>query len=59
MRLDAPADHYFFSETASQFVTMGVVKRRLRLASISSMFHEIYAEDAMTLEKIAAFPGDC
>ena len=40
---------------ARHFVTLGVVKQRLRLASVSNKLHEIYAEDGMTLEQLMAF----
>jgi ParB family chromosome partitioning protein len=40
---------------ARHFVTPAIVKQRLRLASVSSMLHEVYAEDGMTLEQLMAF----
>ncbi|MDA9433476.1 ParB/RepB/Spo0J family partition protein [Bradyrhizobium sp. CCBAU 51627] len=40
---------------ARHFVTPVIVKQRLRLASVSSKLHEIYAEDGMTLEQLMAF----
>jgi ParB family chromosome partitioning protein len=40
---------------ARHFVTPAVVKQRLRLASVSPMLHEVYAEDGMTLEQLMAF----
>lgn len=40
---------------ARHFVTPAIVKQRLRLASVSSKLHEIYAEDGMTLEQLMAF----
>ena len=40
---------------ARHFVTPAIVKQRLRLASVSSKLHEVYAEDGMTLEQLMAF----
>src|SRR5216683_7091304 len=40
---------------ARHFVTPAVVKQRLRLASVSSKLHEVYAEDGMSLEQLMAF----
>src|ERR1700752_1754442 len=40
---------------ARHFVTPAIVKQRLRLASVSSKLHEVYAEDGMTLEQFMAF----
>ena len=40
---------------ARHFVTPAIVKQRLRLASVSSKLHEVYAEDGMTLEQLTAF----
>ncbi|MDX3971645.1 MAG: ParB/RepB/Spo0J family partition protein [Bradyrhizobium sp.] len=40
---------------ARHFVTPAIVKQRLRLASVSSKLHEVYAEDKMTLEQLMAF----
>src|ERR1700742_4505359 len=40
---------------ARHFVTPAIVKRRLRLASVSPKLHEVYAEDGMTLEQLMAF----
>jgi ParB family chromosome partitioning protein len=40
---------------ARHFVTPAIVKQRLRLASVSPKLHELYAEDAMTLEQLMAF----
>jgi ParB family transcriptional regulator, chromosome partitioning protein len=40
---------------ARHFVTPAVVKQRLRLASVSPMLHEVYADDGMTLEQLMAF----
>ena len=41
---------------AAQFMTTPtVVRQRLKLASVSPMLHEIYAEDGMTLEQLMAF----
>jgi ParB family chromosome partitioning protein len=40
---------------ARHFVTPAIVKQRLRLASVSPKLHEVYAEDAMTLEQLMAF----
>jgi ParB family chromosome partitioning protein len=37
------------------FVSVNVVKQRLRLATISPKLHEVYAEDGMTLEQLMAF----
>jgi ParB family chromosome partitioning protein len=40
---------------AAFFVSVAVVKQRLRLASLSPKLLELYAEDAMTLEQLMAF----
>ncbi|APG09511.1 DNA-binding protein [Bradyrhizobium japonicum] len=40
---------------ARHFVTPAVVKQRLRLASVSTKLHNVYAEDGMTLEQLMAF----
>ncbi|KFC62076.1 ParB domain-containing protein nuclease [Devosia sp. LC5] len=40
---------------AAFFTTAQVVKQRLRLAAVSPVLHEIYAEDGMTLEMLMAF----
>ena len=40
---------------ARHFVTVAIVKQRLRLASVSPKLHEVYAEDGMTLEQLMAF----
>jgi ParB family chromosome partitioning protein len=40
---------------ARHFVTPAIVKQRLRLASVSTTLHEVYAEDGMTLEQLMAF----
>lgn len=40
---------------ARHFVSPAIVKQRLRLASVSSKLHEVYAEDGMTLEQLMAF----
>ena len=40
---------------ARHFVTPAIVKQRLRLASVSTALHEVYAEDGMTLEQLMAF----
>lgn len=40
---------------AAFFVSVGVVKQRLRLASVSSKLLHIYAEDEMTLDQLMAF----
>ncbi len=40
---------------ARHFVTPGIVKQRLRLASVSPKLHDVYAEDGMTLEQLMAF----
>ena len=37
------------------FVSVTVVKQRLRLASVSPRLHDVYAEDAMTLDQLMAF----
>src|SRR5690606_14988784 len=37
---------------AAFFVDVKVVKQRLRLASVSSVLHDVYAEDGMTLEQL-------
>jgi ParB family transcriptional regulator, chromosome partitioning protein len=40
---------------AAFFVTVHVVKQRLRLASVSEKLLDIYADDGMTLEQLMAF----
>lgn len=40
---------------AAFFVSVAVVKQRLKLASVSPRLLEIYAEDGMTLEQLTAF----
>ena len=40
---------------AAFFVDVKVVKQRLRLASVSSMLHDVYAEDGTTLEQLMGF----
>ncbi|RTL79441.1 MAG: DNA-binding protein [Hyphomicrobiales bacterium] len=40
---------------AAFFVSVAVVKQRLRLASVSSALLEIYADDGMTLDQLMAF----
>ena len=40
---------------AAFFVDVKVVKQRLRLASVSTVLLDIYAEDGMTLEQLMAF----
>lgn len=40
---------------AAFFTTVQVVKQRLRLASVSPVLHDVYAEDGMTLEMLMAF----
>src|ERR1700726_4193847 len=40
---------------ARHFVTPAIVKQRLRLASVSSKLHDVYADDGMTLEQLMAF----
>lgn len=40
---------------AAFFVAVQVVRQRLRLASISPMLLEVYAEDGMTLDQLMAF----
>ena len=37
------------------FVSVAVVKQRLRLASVSPKLHEVYSEDDMTLDQLMAF----
>jgi ParB family chromosome partitioning protein len=37
------------------FVSVGVVKQRLRLASVSPKLHDAYAEDEMTLDQLMGF----
>jgi ParB family chromosome partitioning protein len=37
------------------FVSVAVVKQRLRLASVSPKLHEVYAEDEMALDQLMAF----
>ncbi len=37
------------------FVSVAVVKQRLRLASVSPKLHDVYAEDEMTLDQLMAF----
>ena len=41
---------------AAQFMTTpAVVRQRLKLASVSPVLHDVYAEDGMTLEQLMAF----
>jgi ParB/RepB/Spo0J family partition protein len=40
---------------AAFFVSVAVVKQRLRLASVSTRLLEVYAEDGMTLDQLMAF----
>ena len=40
---------------ASQFVSVGVVKQRMRLASVSPKLLDVYAEDGITLDQLMAF----
>src|SRR3546814_17491844 len=41
---------------AAPFMTTpAVVRQRLKLASVSTALHEIYAEDGMTLDQLMAF----
>ena len=40
---------------AHQFVSVAVVKQRLRLASVSPKLLEVYGEDGMTLDQLMAF----
>ncbi|WP_036280585.1 ParB/RepB/Spo0J family partition protein [Methylocystis sp. ATCC 49242] len=40
---------------AAFFVSVAVVKQRLRLASVSPMLLDVYAEDGMTLDQLMAF----
>jgi ParB family transcriptional regulator, chromosome partitioning protein len=37
------------------FVSVNVVKQRLKLASVSPTLLEVYAEDGMTLDQLMAF----
>jgi ParB family chromosome partitioning protein len=40
---------------ANHFVPVGVVKQRLKLASVSPRLLDVYAEDGMTLDQLMAF----
>lgn len=40
---------------AAFFVSVGVVKQRLKLASVSPVLLDVYAEDGMTLDQLMAF----
>src|SRR5271157_4366349 len=40
---------------AAFFVSVAVVKQRLRLASVSEKLLEVYAEDGMTLDQLMGF----
>ncbi len=40
---------------AAFFVSVNVVKQRLKLASVSPALHDVYAEDGMTLDQMMAF----
>jgi ParB family chromosome partitioning protein len=43
-------------EIAARFMTTpGIVRQRLRLANVSPVLHEVYADDGMTLEQLMAF----
>ena len=42
---------------ANQFVSVAVVKQRLRLASVSPKLLEVYGEDGITLDQLMAFHG--
>lgn len=43
-------------EIAARFMTTpGIVRQRLRLANVSSVLHQVYADDGMTLEQLMAF----
>jgi ParB family chromosome partitioning protein len=44
---------------AAFFVGVNVVKQRLRLASVSPVLHEVYAQDGMSLEQLMAFAVTC
>ena len=41
------------------FVSVAVVKQRLRLASVSPRLLDVYAEDGMTLDQLMAFTVSC
>jgi len=40
---------------ARHFVSLAIVKQRLRLASVSPKLHDVYADDGITLEQLMAF----
>ena len=40
---------------AAFFVSVNVVKQRLKLASVSPKLHDVYAEDGLTLDQLMAF----
>jgi ParB family chromosome partitioning protein len=40
---------------AAFFVPVNVVKQRLRLATVSPVIHDVYADEGMTLEQLMAF----
>ena len=44
---------------AAFFVSVSVVKQRLRLAAVSPRLLEVYAEDGMTLDQLMAFTVSC
>ena len=44
---------------ARQFVSVNVVKQRLKLAAVSPKLLDIYAEDAMSFEQLMAFTVNC
>jgi ParB family chromosome partitioning protein len=53
---DMRAKHMTEEEIAAAFfVPVNVVKQRLRLASVSQVLLDVYAEDGMTLEQLMAF----
>jgi len=53
---DMRAKHMTEEEIAAAFfVPVNVVKQRLRLATVSPVLHEVYADDGMTLEQLMAF----
>lgn len=40
---------------AAFFIPVNVVKQRLRLATVSPVLHDVYADDGLTLEQLMAF----
>ena len=44
---------------AAFFVSVGVVKQRLKLASVSTRLLDIYAEDGLSLDQLMAFTVSC